>query len=67
MSLIGVGENFCGGPAVVMPFMANGSVLDYLKREQKSSVQGAVAENSMHSVYIRVPAKPLADCFASFG
>ena len=31
MSLIGVCENFCGGPAVVMPFMANGSILDYLR------------------------------------
>jgi len=38
MSLIGVCENFCGGPAIVMPFMANGSVLDYLRRERKSLV-----------------------------
>ena len=45
MSLIGVCENFCGGPAEVMPFMANGSVLDYLRRERKSLVLGAVAEN----------------------
>ena len=47
MSLIGVCENFCGGPAVVMPFMANGSVLDYLKRERKNLVLDAEAEKSM--------------------
>ena len=47
MSLIGVCENFCGGPAVVMPFMANGSVLDYLRRERKNLVLDAEAEKSM--------------------
>ena len=46
MSLIGVCENFCGGPAVVMPFMANGSVLDYLRRERKSLVLDAEEEKS---------------------
>ena len=45
MSLIGVCVNFCGGPAVVMPFMANGSVLDYLRRERKNLV--LEAEKSM--------------------
>jgi len=38
MSLIGVCENLSGGPAVVMPFMANGSVLDYLKKNRKNVV-----------------------------
>ena len=33
MSVTGVCENFCGGPVIVMPFMANGSVLDYLRKE----------------------------------
>ena len=47
MSLIGVCENFCGGPAVVMPFMANGSVLDYLRRERKSLVLDAEEGKSM--------------------
>ena len=47
MSLIGVCENFCGGPAVVMPFMANGSTLDYLKRERKSLMLDGEAEGSM--------------------
>ena len=47
MSLIGVCENFCGGPAIVMPFMANGSVLDYLRRERKSLVLSTEAEESM--------------------
>ena len=46
MSLIGVCENFCGGPSVVMPFMSNGSVLDYLKRERKSLVLDAEEEKS---------------------
>ena len=50
MSLIGVCENFCGGPAVVMPFMANGSVLDYLKMERKSLVLDA--EEGMSTVCI---------------
>ena len=52
MSLIGVCENFCGGPAVVMPFMANGSVLDYLRRERKSLVLDAEAEKSMVCICI---------------
>ena len=47
MSLIGVCENFCGGPAVVMPFMANGSTLDYLKRERKSLMLHGEAEGNM--------------------
>ena len=47
MSLIGVCENVCGGPAVVMPFMANGSVLDYLRRERKSLVLDAEEEKSV--------------------
>ena len=38
MSLIGVCENLSGGPAVVMPFMANGSILDYLKKNRKNVV-----------------------------
>ena len=47
MSLIGVCENFCGGPAVVMPFMVNGSVLDYLRREKKSLVLDTESQESM--------------------
>ena len=58
MSLIGVCENFCGGPAVVMPFMANGSVIDYLKRERKSLVLGAEEEKS--TVCICGQFRPLA-------
>ena len=47
MSLIGVCENLSGGPAVVMPFMANGSVLHYLKKKRKLLVLDAEAEESM--------------------
>ena len=38
MSLIGVCKNLSGGPAVVMPFMANGSILHYLKKNRKNLV-----------------------------
>ena len=47
MSLIGVCENLSGGPAVVMPFMANGSILDYLKKNRNSLVLDATAEETM--------------------
>ena len=47
MSLIGVCENLSGGPAVVMPFMANGSVLDYLKKNRNSLMLDATAEETM--------------------
>ena len=47
MSLIGVCENLSGGPAVVMPFMANGSVLDYLKKNRKNLVLDAKAKETM--------------------
>ena len=47
MSLIGVCENLSGGPAVVMPFMANGSILDYLKKNRNNLVLDATAEETM--------------------
>ena len=47
MCLIGVCKNLSGGPAVVMPFMANGSILDYLRRERKNLVLDAKAEETM--------------------
>ena len=47
MSLIGVCENLSGGPAVVMPFMANGSVLDYLKKNRNSLMLDVTAEETM--------------------
>ena len=47
MSLIGVCENLSGGPAVVMPFMANGSVLDYLKKNRKIVVLDSKEKESM--------------------
>ena len=36
MSLIGVCLDSGAGPAVVMPYMANGSLLDYLRKERAS-------------------------------
>ena len=46
MSLIGVCKNL-GGPAVVMPFMANGSVLCYLKKNRKNLLLDATAEETV--------------------
>ena len=38
MSLLGVCLDGGGGPAIIMPFMARGSLLNYLRRERKSLV-----------------------------
>ena len=38
MSLTGVCVDASGGPAIVMPYMANGSVLHYLKKEKEKLV-----------------------------
>ena len=46
MSLMGVCEHL-GGPAVVMPFMANGSILDYLKKNRNNLLLDATAEGTM--------------------
>ena len=36
MSLVGVCINTAQGPSIIMPYMANGSLLDYLKKERKT-------------------------------
>ena len=36
MSVVGVCLSTTQGPSIVMPYMANGSLLDYLKRERKN-------------------------------
>ena len=36
MTLIGVCVSVGGGPAIVMPFMENGSLLNYLRRDKKN-------------------------------
>ena len=36
MSLIGVCVDGTQGPSIVMPYMANGSLVDYLKKERKN-------------------------------
>ena len=36
MNLVGVCTGLTQGPGIVMPYMANGSVLDYLKKERKN-------------------------------
>ena len=35
MSLIGVSLNGCAAPSILMPFMANGSLLHHLRREKE--------------------------------
>ena len=34
MTLVGVCADSASGPSIIMPYMANGSVLDYLKKER---------------------------------
>ena len=36
MNLVGVCTGLSQGPGIVMPYMANGSLLDYLKKERKN-------------------------------
>ena len=36
MTLIGVCVSVEGGPAIIMPFMANGSLLSYLRNDKKN-------------------------------
>ena len=47
MSLTGVCLDAGGGPAVVMPFMGNGSVLHYLKKERGKLVPPDDADYSV--------------------
>ena len=47
MSLTGVCLDAGGGPAVVMPYMDNGSVLHYLKKETKKLVPSNDADSSV--------------------
>ena len=47
MSLVGVCINEAQGPAIIMPYMANGSLLDYLKKERKSLDLDLDAETDM--------------------
>ena len=44
MSLVGVCVEASQGPSIVMPYMANGSLLDYLKRERKTLLLSFDAE-----------------------
>ena len=44
MSIIGVCVYSSQGPSIVMPYMANGSLLDYLKRERNTLLMNFDAE-----------------------
>ena len=35
MTLLGICPNAAHGPCIVMPYMENGSLLDYLKKKRK--------------------------------
>ena len=50
MSVVGVCVDSSQGPSIVMPYMANGSLLDYLKRERKSLYLDFDAESDTVSV-----------------
>ena len=51
MGLIGVCLNAGTAPYIVMPYMANGCLLDYLKRERYSIVLGDNADDEQVSMY----------------
>ena len=52
MSLTGVCLDTGGGPAVVMPYMDNGSVLHYLKKERGNLVPQDDADCSVVCIII---------------
>ena len=51
MSLTGVCLDAGGGPAVVMPYMENGSILHYLKKEAKKLVPPSDADSNVVCMY----------------
>ena len=54
MSLTGVCLDTGGGPAVVMPYMDNGSVLQYLKKERGKLVPPDDADCSVVSITVSI-------------
>ncbi len=46
ISLLGVCVNAAQGPSIIMPYMANGSLLDYLKKERNNLCLDIDAEMS---------------------
>jgi len=55
MSLTGVCLDTGGGPAVVMPYMDNGSVLHFLRKETKELVPPNDADSGVVCTYQYVP------------
>ena len=53
MSVVGVCVDSSQGPSIVMPYMANGSLLDYLKRERESLYLDFDAETDTVSIIAR--------------
>jgi len=51
MSLTGVCLDAGGGPAVVMPYMENGSILHYLRKEEKKLVPPSDADSNVACMY----------------
>ena len=51
MTLLGICHNVALGPCIVMPYMANGSLLDYLKKERKELfLEFDVEENQVMNI-----------------
>jgi len=63
MSLTGVCVDASGGPAIVMPYMANGSVLHYLKREREKLVLPEYADPEVVSLVFHQCTNALAGVF----
>ena len=63
MSLTGVCVDASGGPAIVMPYMANGSVLHYLKREREKLVVPEDADPGVVSLVFHQCTNALAGVF----
>ena len=53
MSVVGVCVDSSQGPSIVMPYMANGSLLDYLKKERKGLYLDFDAETDTVSIIAR--------------
>ena len=49
MPLVGVCLDMAQGPSIVMPYMANGSLLDYLKKEREKPALGFRCRHGRHS------------------
>ncbi len=52
MTLLGVCVHADQGPSIVMPYMANGSLLDYLKKKREELDVDYEAEQDTVNIYV---------------